>query len=252
MSLPPARLRDENPDIARVLQALDGEGPDPSVIAKVLALPESVPVPAARPSALNAMSATARWILMGSCVVSLGVFGLATTKILSKSAPAAVPSAVLHEDVVTLPPPSPPPSDVASGSLPTFTVDDLPSAAPPAPAVSVRSSPSAAPAASTFHEELALVEGARAALTRGDGQSALAILDRYDANFPSGALASEAAIARIEALARLGRADAARDAAQRFLAHNAASPYAARVRAILDRLRDAEPSSDTDRKGLPR
>lgn len=259
MSTPPPRLRDQNPNIARVLQALDREGPDPSVIAKVLALPESAPIPAARPSALNAMSATARWLLMGASVVTLGIVGLATTHVLSRRTESApVPSAVVQANVVAPPTPAPPP-DLATASPPTFSVDDLPSAAAPEaspratgdspPVVSAAKSPSPSPSA--FHEELALVEAARGALSRGDGQSALSTLDRYEASFPSGALASEAAITRIEALAKLGRADAAREAAQRFLARNAASPYAARVHAILDRLPppEAAASRDTDRKG---
>ena len=270
MSEHPPRLRDENPNIARVLAALDREAPDPNLMAKILALPERSPVPAAHSGAARALSSMAPWLVVGACALTLGGFGWAAreARTSSSSAPASAPVVAANAAPST----EAPPSDVANAPLPTLSVDALPNVAAPsgsdprvvavAPRSRIASTistapPSAAPTASTFHEELALIESARSALSRGDGQTALDTLDRYDARFHSGALSSEAAITRIEALASLGRTDAARAAAQRFLTRDAASPYAARVRSILDRLppvpsRESGASSDTDRKGLPR
>ncbi len=270
MSEPPPRLRDENPNIAHLLDALDRQAPDPNLMTKIHALPERSPVPDAAPGAARALSSMAPWLAVGVCALALGGLGWgareARTTWASSNAPASAPLVATNAAFTEAPS-----SDVANASPPLLSVDDLPNVAAPELPTSLRASgsdsrvaavapktiASAAPAASTFHEELALIESARSALSRGDGQTALATLDRYDARFHSGALFSEAAITRIEALASLGRTDAARAAAQRFLTRDAASPYAARVRSVLDRLpsqpsRESGASSDTDRKGLDR
>ncbi len=280
MSQPPPRLRDENPNIARLIDALDRQRPDPNLVSKIHALPERVPVPAAPPGAGRALSSMTPWLVAGACALALGGFGWAARDARSTRAPSSAPAAAPVIAANATAPTEAPPSEAASAPVRTLTVGDLPNvAAPDSPtrlgasssdsrvvAVTPRSRitstisttpPSAGPTASTFHEELELVESARSALSRGDGQAALDTLDRYDARFQSGALFAEAAITRIEALASLGRIDAARAAAQGFLTRDAAGPYAARVRSILDRLsspssRESGDSSDTDRKGSHR
>lgn len=78
---------------------------------------------------------------------------------------------------------------------------------------------------------------AHAALAAGDTSSALDAVDAHDRSFPRGALRDEAAVLRIEALARAGRRGEALDEADRFLARAPASPHARRVRAVAASLR---------------
>jgi hypothetical protein len=69
-----------------------------------------------------------------------------------------------------------------------------------------------APVASRLSLEIAALDRAKAVLARGDVAEALRQLDTYRASFPRGALAEEATALRIEALARAGRRDEARQA----------------------------------------
>jgi TolA-binding protein len=121
---------------------------------------------------------------------------------------------------------------------PVVDVNDL----PVAPAPSVTSAPARAatvataaidtarpPGRAPLTLELAILDRARAALASGDATRALSALDEHAARFPRGTLSAEAAVLRIEAVARTGDTDTARRLAHAFLADHAASPYAARV-----------------------
>jgi hypothetical protein len=83
-------------------------------------------------------------------------------------------------------------------------------------------------------EELGALDRARLALAKGDARRALDGLDGYDRRFPSGRLQLEAEVLRIDALARLGRKDAARQHAEAFLRRHPNSVLATRVRALVD------------------
>jgi len=87
-----------------------------------------------------------------------------------------------------------------------------------------------APAAPSLDDEISLVRDARAALRSGDAGQALTLLDEHDRRFPGGALTEDCAAARIYALCALGRTDAARTLASRFLSEHPVSPHAASVR----------------------
>ena len=83
--------------------------------------------------------------------------------------------------------------------------------------------------------EIAAIDEARSALRRGSASDALVVLDRYDAAFAkAGRLQLEAAALRVEVLFRLGDLGRARSNAQAFLAKHPSSPYAARIRALLN------------------
>jgi hypothetical protein len=83
--------------------------------------------------------------------------------------------------------------------------------------------------------EIAALDEARTALRQGRAQDALAALDRYGAEFGrNGGLRVEATVLRIDALLRSGNRARATELANAFLARNPKSPYAARVRALLD------------------
>jgi hypothetical protein len=80
--------------------------------------------------------------------------------------------------------------------------------------------------------EVATLGAARAALGGNDAPTALRALDAYDRAFPQGVLSDEAAVLRIEALAKRSDPNAA-VLSERFVAGHPASPYAERLRAIM-------------------
>jgi hypothetical protein len=91
--------------------------------------------------------------------------------------------------------------------------------------------PAAAMHAATLSAELGALDRARLSLAGGDARRALDALDTYDRRFPSGRLQVEAEVLRIDALAKLGRKDAARQHAEMFLRRHPNSVLATRVRA---------------------
>jgi hypothetical protein len=80
-------------------------------------------------------------------------------------------------------------------------------------------------------QELGRLEQVRQAMAQGRAARALDLLQRYDRDFASGNMSSEAAALRVEALARAGRHEEAREAARAFLAKYPRSPLSDRVRA---------------------
>jgi hypothetical protein len=84
--------------------------------------------------------------------------------------------------------------------------------------------------------ENALIQTAQSALRRGDSQSAFEALDQHGRLFgASGALASEAEVLRIEALARTGRRAEAEHRARVLITSHPSSSLVRRVRVILGR-----------------
>ncbi len=80
-----------------------------------------------------------------------------------------------------------------------------------------------------------MLDRALAELRRGAATDALRILDRYDREFPRGALQPEATAARVEALMAKGDRARAKAIAEQFLAAHPDSPLAHRVRATIAR-----------------
>lgn len=120
------------------------------------------------------------------------------------------------------------------------------------PAARPASKPAAARSAesddSSLARELARVTAARNALTGGDAPSALRWLDAYDAEFPRGTFSVEVSVLRIEALARAGRIDEAKELGNRFLARYPQGVLARRVATTLRAVGPQEPTtSPTDR-----
>ena len=83
-----------------------------------------------------------------------------------------------------------------------------------------------------------LVLGARKSLRAGRAGDALELVTRARREFPSGTLAQERDAIEVEALARNGASEKARDRARAFLTRYPQSPYAKHVEAVL---RDAVP-----------
>ena len=80
-----------------------------------------------------------------------------------------------------------------------------------------------------MRDEIALIDGARAALAAGSPGEALSLLERYRARHPHGMLLPEALAMRIEAIDRGGEHARARALARAFLAEYPNSPLAQRV-----------------------
>jgi hypothetical protein len=76
-----------------------------------------------------------------------------------------------------------------------------------------------------LEREVAMIEGARAALERGDEARALVILDAHAREFPHGVLAEEQWALRARALCESGNLAAGRDAVQRLAARSPGSPH---------------------------
>jgi outer membrane protein assembly factor BamD (BamD/ComL family) len=70
-------------------------------------------------------------------------------------------------------------------------------------------------------------------VARSDVATALDALDSYDRTFPSGTLAPEAAVLRVQALLARGDRAAAIALTDAFLRAHPASPYAAKMRALV-------------------
>jgi hypothetical protein len=128
-------------------------------------------------------------------------------------------------------------SDAPSGA--PATVAEVPTVAFPATPVPA---PSAlAPAANdSLSLEVALLDRARSALAAGDATRSLSVLDEYQRGTPSGILAPEAQVLRIQVLERLGQTRAASALARDFVARHPGSRHAAALRALAERA-DARP-----------
>jgi hypothetical protein len=235
----PDRLFSSDPDLARLHEVLDrDEAPHGAIeraTARILAESASDNASgeggAARPS-----PSSTPWIFVG-----LGAMVL-VAGVLSWS-PWRQPTATNPEPLVSARPvpAAPPLASVAAdrGSAVgvvdarpaqlSIRVDDLPTASRPAAA------PSAAGSADPFLEELALVERARSALARGRGRECLEATAGYERRFAKGGLfREEVEVMHIEALAMSGERAAARARGQRFLDVHRDTPYAERIRRVLD------------------
>lgn len=82
-------------------------------------------------------------------------------------------------------------------------------------------------------EEVQRMQAIRRELRAGRTAEAMRLLDQYRTDYPTGVLADEALVLRVEALIHVGRNEEARLLARRFLAERPRSPYSARVSTLL-------------------
>jgi TolA-binding protein len=124
------------------------------------------------------------------------------------------------------------PAPVRDLDVPAAANAEVPAAVAPAPE-SKPAAPSQGAQAPTLSDEVAALQAARAALAERDASGAITALDHYKSRFPSGRLAQEATVLRIEALMQRGDHAAASTLADRFEASHPHSPYADRIRSII-------------------
>jgi outer membrane protein assembly factor BamD (BamD/ComL family) len=89
-------------------------------------------------------------------------------------------------------------------------------------------------------DELALLERSRAAL-RSDARAALSLAEQHARAYPSGRFAQEREVLAIQALLKQARDAEAVARAQRFIGEHAGSPYALRLREMLNDKPPPEP-----------
>ncbi|AKU98175.1 hypothetical protein AKJ09_04839 [Labilithrix luteola] len=140
------------------------------------------------------------------------------------------------------PSPAPVPA-TSSETMPSISVDALPSSTASAPARAIvrpiapaasTSAPTASHASAPSEAEFALIRRAQLALTDNPTQ-ALALTDEHARTFPNGELTQERELTAVEALARLGRMPEATNRAQALLARFPRTPYVARIERALAR-----------------
>jgi hypothetical protein len=180
--------------------------------------------------------ALVKWLVLASCL-GAGAFGVATwhKSRVAHSAAVSVVSAPAPRAAALPAVPIPAASLEPIAAVAESAVPASAELVAPARSASVRAAPSASAGQPDLTRDIAALDQARQALRAGHAADALAALDRYDAEFgKSGALRVEASVLRIEATARVGNLSRARALARSFLAHNPKSPYATRVKAVLE------------------
>ncbi len=182
--------------------------------------------------------AIVKWLALATCLggAAIGLHTWQKHRIASEAPTASVVQAPAPRPPVLAPAEAPPPfaSSEPAPSLPAAE-EAAPSPDHPSPRPAARSTAAASASQPDLTRDIAALDAARQALRAGRAAEALAALDRYDAEFgKNGALRVEASVLRIEATARAGNRDRAQRLARTFLAHNSKSPYAARVKAILE------------------
>lgn len=210
------------------------------VFAKIQASLAQASLAQAPASPSSAGTGTGKKVLLaGLSCVALAVVGAIgfqkmdahpTTEAVSAPSPGPVASPQVVDS----------PSEVESApSIPSVTVDSLPTAVPaPSAAKDVRkvalAAPSSAPtvtppASDSLAREASLLAEARRALQSGQGDRALALLDEHARTFPNGWLASDRAAERVVVLCSLGRRDEAVREAKVFLEGRPKGPLTRRV-----------------------
>jgi hypothetical protein len=190
-----------------------------------LSLPTHPPLPGlAEPGVTHGALAgyLTKGLLFLAVVGGLGV-GLVTWSSSSspKAGASAAPSSLALPAALTAPP---------SLSATVRTELEPPVASPASVAPRLRS----ASPASQLREESALVLAARSALRAGDATRCLSLLDTARQRFPRPALGQEREALTIQALARTGQTQAAKQRAARFVRAYPESPYVADLRRLAE------------------
>jgi hypothetical protein len=232
-----------DPAVRELLLSLREAAPRPdagiqswgAMAAKVAALPNVVPPPAAAPAELapgipSHLSPALAQVVGGKLAAGvvmaafLGVAGYwyraehrAPNRVVNPASSTAVAAPI----AVQAPP------------VPAATVDA------PLPAVSALASAAPSPAFSSsrlsrLDAEASLVATVRRELRGGDPRAALGALRRLQAQFPNGELRQERDVLTVEALAASGNSAAAKSKAAAFVAAHPSSPLSAKLERLVE------------------
>jgi hypothetical protein len=180
-----------------------------------------------------------KWLFVGvlAGVSTLGLLEYVASAPTAPTAPSASPRTANPPSVRVNPgpgAPAVPATPALASAAPEVVVPSLPVAnalplhAPP----SSSSEPELKPPTASAADELRALRAVRSALGAHAPQRALALLDAFDSAHRGAALAEEAAMLRVEALADLG-SDDARALAEDFLRRYPHSAYALRLKSQL-------------------
>jgi hypothetical protein len=250
------RLKDVDPEFARLVSALRAGGPSKDALAKTVGVVESIakayPVPAQTSSRAAARASLASWIGAGVGILVLSAAGYEWSRSRGHAGESSMPSVSAPAPVEA----RDHAESAGSEDLPTVHVEDLPPAeravlpsaatgvSKTVPAAKVQPSAGTAsappseperPRESDFRDELALVERVRTQLSRGETEACLRTIDQYRERFGGGAFVQEVEVMRVEALATSGDKERAQAVGRRFLSQYPGSPYAERVRSVLEK-----------------
>jgi hypothetical protein len=173
---------------------------------------------AAASKATVATGATVVWPWVAGGVLGLVVAGAVVGARAWRASPPEPHPAPPSEVAPRAPEPPGPPAQPAA----------VPAEPPPSPATPSRLS-RARVATGDLGDQITFIDGARAAISAGDGRRALGIVRRYQGRYPAGSFRPEATALMIEALVKLGRDAEARPMAKRFVAEHRGTLLANRV-----------------------
>ena len=256
MTTPVRILHEEGHDLARALLRADADDRPPQGSAErvLAALGVGTATGLAAGASIGVSSTTPRYLqVLGTKWFWAGGFGVAIAAggVLATLARSPAPRT---EPVVSIPVPSTSATSGVAVDVPAPAVAREPSitaveADPRAPTSAPTGKVARAPRkvdgaeslsrnappddAEILRAEIASMDDVRAALARGDGARALTLLDDHDRKFPSGHLAPEAFVTRIDALVRTGNLATARALADNYLARHPTSPHAGRIRKLV-------------------
>jgi len=148
---------------------------------------------------------------------------------LAQSAQTAMPLVEAPPRALGEEPPAPAEQEAPPEPTPTSTPVIVAPPKPSTPAKKEHTEPHAGK--DTIEAEVGLLREAQDALRAGRADKALSILEDHEKSFSGGALGEERRAARVFALCAMGKPEAARIEAERFLRESPRSPLAARVRA---------------------
>jgi len=264
MTKEPKRLFDEDRGVAHLVAASDKDGPSSAQMQKLLSLATDPAAARRTPWRWTGPSFAVGIAFIGAAVLGVAAgaapSGSRTDTAPATASPTALPAEALGGDrpaeaavmTVSIHDLAPAPSSSSGLSVRGAPAKALAPFGPTRIASAALSSEGAAPGShdarnggelattrtgrTTFDEELELVSAARSALQRGDVPSCMRSVEAYCERFGAGTFAQEIEVIRIEGMMTAGERTRARAAAETFLASHAASPYADRVRSLLDRM----------------
>lgn len=216
--------------LASVLQAPAPKGPGAHEVNEAAKAPVNKVVSALSPKHIVLLIGT--HLSVGALAYTLGSAQVKTTPKVQTQPPNSAPSALL---------PTVQASETTAALEPTH-MQEIPSAQPVASAIasstpSMLSTPSTPPTLATqsaFDREQSLLERARGALVRHDGQAAALALDEYERSFPRGHNREEADYLGIQWARQQGKRDIVQTRGQDFIKHYPKSLFRQRVQNMLE------------------
>ncbi|AKV00443.1 hypothetical protein AKJ09_07106 [Labilithrix luteola] len=171
-----------------------------------------------------------RWMPWASAsVVAIALVTATVVVTRSNSGAAVAPTTTTTTVRTERPEPAPERAAAPVEAAPAISVDSLPDVHTQRVPV-----PASAPATSLARcNEVELIDAADTKLRAGDAAGALAMTREHEQRCASGTLAQERERIAIEALAKLGRNDAARARAHAFEERYPSSPHVRRVRQVI-------------------